>query len=59
MQTINVILVYFRNQSSFTMDLQQEPCQSDQSCILQLVIQFHMQSQASEKILFDFALPEL
>ena len=46
MQTINVILVYFRNQSSFTMDLQQEPCQSDQSCILQLVIHLYQKLQA-------------
>ena len=51
MKTIDVILVYFQrivnslvifpNQSSFTMDWQQEPCQSDQSCILQLVIHLY------------------
>ena len=52
-------LIIFRNQSSFTMDSQQEPCQSDQSCIWQLVIHLYIQSQASGKILLDFALPEL
>ena len=52
-------LIIFRNQSSFTMDSQQEPCQSDQSCIWQLVIHLYIQSQASGKILIDFPLPEL